>query len=166
MTEEVVQTPGQESAGEAVEPKVETPSGDPLDDIKDEAARAEAKKHRAIARREAKQEPAPAPAPVPSGDSGLTTKAVAKTLVSAEVKENWDALMEIPLGGFNANDPESIAQNMTERLAILKARPTKDDPAKDITATPGIRGTSGPTPQAQGADKFKPKVKDLESAFQ
>lgn len=168
MTEVDDQNPDLGGAGEAVAPTAPAtvPSGDPLDDIKDEAARAEAKKHRAIARRQGdKETPAPTPAPAPSGDVALTNKAVAKTLVSQEVRENWDELMSIPLGGYNANDPESIAENMTQRLAILKARPRKSDPAKDLTASPGIRGTTG-NPPPSPTDKFKRKVVDLGSAFQ
>lgn len=59
---------GQGGAGGAVEPTAPVvtpePNGDPLDDIKDPVARAEAKKFRAIARRQDGKDDTP-PAPTP-----------------------------------------------------------------------------------------------------
>lgn len=160
MSEEQDPTQGQEGAGEAVEPtdvtpsQEPTPSSDPLDDIKDPVAREEAKKFRAIARRaEKKADPAPT-APLPANVATTDQLAVlvtnqAKDLVSAEVRENWDELIKIPLDGYNHLDARSIAQNMSERLAILKERQAKPNPAKDLSTSSGERGTSGKTPEVK-----------------
>lgn len=167
MEEDDVQNPALGGAGEATDTSVPVtePSGDPLDDIQDEVARAQAKKDRAIARRSAKREPETpvAPAPLQASGPNLTATAVAKTLVPAEVKEHWDELAMIPLEGFNPHDPESIAENMTKRLAVLNASPKKVDPAKDLMTTPGIRGTSGTAPTGDVTSKFKVQARDADS---
>lgn len=135
--------PVQEPAKEPKEPS----KGDPLDDIQDLEARAEAKAHRAIARRKTGDETPPASAAAPSQPvehvPPKTVQYLAKQAVSDEVREKWDELMTIPLAGYDATDPESIAKNMTERLAIYKARQPNDNPTRDLTAEPGIRGRSG-----------------------
>lgn len=162
MQEDDVQNPGQGGAAEAIEgtepeaqepqaPETKEPSGDPLDDIQDPAARAEAKKFRAIARRNVDKAEAPAPQ-APSQPVESVAKLVtfnAKQLVSDEVKENWEALQSIPLGGYDANDPESIARNMTDRLAILKAKPQKDSSANDLSTSAVTTGRAGQAPTSE-----------------
>jgi hypothetical protein len=181
MTEDDVQTPGTEGAGEATdttEEKQETADtqSDPLDDIQDPVARADAKAARAIARRsikkddkEGKNEKPEASAPAPSQsvaskeELAVVVTNQAFELASPEVKEHWNDLLAIPLGGFNPMDARSIAANMAERLVILKAKPSKDNPTKEITSSPGIRGTTGTPPSGEVKDRFKAKVADADS---
>jgi len=179
------QNPGQGGAGEAtaptepqvpaVEPTTPTeptvpavepanPSGDPLDDIRDPVARDEAKAHRAIARRKAEPPVTPAPSQVPSPvSSDKTVTFLAKNQVSAEVKEHWDELLTIPLSGYDASDPESIAQNMTERLAILKLRPQSGNPVRDLTADTGTRGRAPGVPPAPAKKSAIPRPLDVDA---
>lgn len=174
MSKEEVQNPASGGAGEAIEPtepqapaaepttpqeppapaaEPANPSGDPLDDIRDPVARAEAKKYRAIARR--KDEPAPSAPPAPSQPAApaadKTVTFLAKQAVSDEVREHWDELLSIPLAGYDATDPASIAANMTARLAVFKAQPQKPaNPARDLAADTGTRGrTTGGTPPTE-----------------
>ncbi len=160
MPEDDVQNPALGGAAEATEGTgTETtpdPSSDPLDAIQDPAAREEAKKHRAIARRlEKKPELQTPTAPLPATnvatkeDLGVLVTNQAKELSSAEVQEHWDALMSIPLEGYNALDARSIAQNMAERLAIFKTRQAAPNPAKDLSTSSGERGTSGKAPETK-----------------
>lgn len=148
---------GQQDGTQGTEP-TDTQSGDPLDDIKDPVARAEAKKFRAIARRQDKadrpvvtltQSPVPTDY-VSKNDIARIATTQAKDLVSDEVRDNWDTLVGIPLAGFDAMDAKSIAKNMTERLAILKARTGTPaaNPAADL-ATTQVRGTAGTVTPAQ-----------------
>lgn len=146
----------QEMVPEIAPDPTPSPSGDPLDDIRDEAVRAEAKRMRAVFQaqgrvsRKAPEAPAPAPAPAPSQptEAGYVATTVAKTLVSEEVKANWNELLNIPLAGYNALDPESIAANMTARLAVYKATQKPGNPAKDLTTTQAL-GTPGSAPEAK-----------------
>lgn len=159
-----------EGAGEATEPTAPVPeatpepaTADPLDDIKDEAARAEAKKHRAIARRADKGAVPQAPAPAPSQKDDVLAKVVtnqAKELVSDEVRDNWDELVKIPLQGFDPMDARSIARNMQQRLVIFKAEQKPETGAEKLTQTPGIRGAS---PRPQDVKKPIPRLKDADA---
>lgn len=177
MPEDVIQNPELGGAGEAIDTtevpvsgESQTPtdagtSGDPLDDIQDPEARAEAKKFRAIARRNADRPEAPKAPQAPSQPAAGVAKLVtfnAKQLVSDEVKANWDELQSIPLGGYDANDPESIAQNMTDRLAILKAKPQKQNGARDLVAQPGIQGRTGTQPASEQKPMF-PRALDVDA---
>lgn len=169
MTEEQDLTQGQEGAGEAAEPTEEPqaqPPADPLDAIQDETARAEAKKWRAIARREGKKPDAPAPAPAPSNsatkdDLALIVTNQAKELVDAEVREHWDELSKIPLGGFNAMNARSIADNMAQRLTLYKAQQKPSNGAEDLTKSPGVRGTTGTTTSEPKKHNF-PRPMDVD----
>lgn len=176
MPEDDVQNPGLGGGGEPTEPTEPTaptepaaPSGDPLDDIIDEKARAEAKRDRAIARRKA---PPQAPAPAPSqpvyasaNDLALIVTNQAKAMVSAEVQENWDELIKIELGGYNPKDAQSIAQNMSERLAIYRTRQQeKENPTKDLISTPGIRGSQGKAPAPTKSAIPRPMSVDEQAA--
>lgn len=133
-------------------------SSDPLDAIVDEKARNEAKAHRAIARRAAKREESAdeeddAEDDQPDSSVYATKEDLkklatndAKKLVPEHVKDVWDELVAIPLGGFDAMDAESIAQNMQKRFNLyLMENPDKaPDPANDFTVTPHMPvGTSG-----------------------
>lgn len=163
MSEKDDQNPGSEGGeGEGVTPKAPVvtppePSSDPLDAIVDEKARNEAKAHRAIARRLAKKGEEPAEdddaedEPVSSvyatkNDLKKLATNDAKKLVPEHVREAWDELVAIPLGGFDAMDAESIAQNMQKRFNLyLIDNPDKaPDPANDFTTTPHMPvGTGG-----------------------
>lgn len=160
---------GAGEAAEPTEPAQPEPHGDPLDDIQDEKARAEAKRDRAIARRQAKKEPEPTPSPALSqdvakkDDLAVIVTNQAKQLVSPEVREVWDELIKIPLGGANPMDAHSIAENMADRLVIYKTKQTtKDNPTKDLTSSPGIRGATGTAPSVVFKDRFNSK-KDADS---
>lgn len=170
MPEEVVQNPGQGGAGEAAEPTApaapttpETPAKpDPLDEISDPVAREEAKKHRAIARRHEKKgdEPetpaTPAPQYARQEDVALVVTNQAKALVSEEIREAWDELMKIPLGGANPLDAESIAANMQQRFVLYKGSQTTPNPAVDLSRNAGAQpGTPGKSP-APAKPTFKP----------
>lgn len=172
------QNPGEGGAGEAVEPtepiapKEPAPSDDPLDDIKDPTARAEAKKFRAIARRNAKDTEQPPVQEFAKKDeiAKLVTDR-AKDLVSEEARELWDELSKIPLGGFDPLDARSIANNMEKRLTLHKAsNPSKaDNPAKDLATTPqGVKGATGatvPTQAKKDPPNFKVTTHDAKSWY-
>ena len=170
MSEKDDQNPGGEGGDEGtVIPKspVVTPpeaSSDPLDAIVDEKARNEAKAHRAIARRAAKKQEsaddddAEDDEPVSSvyatkDDLKKLATNDAKKLVPEHVREAWDELVAIPLGGFDAMDAESIAQNMQKRFNLyLIDNPDKaPDPANDFTTTPHM-------PVGTGGGAGKPKA--------
>jgi hypothetical protein len=103
---------------------------DPLDVIEDETLRADAKKNRAILNRLKRQGkvdaegnpvsvvPAPvveapaAPAAATKYDLKLMTLNAARKLVPQEVADVWNELKEVPLGGFDPLDADSIATNM------------------------------------------------------
>ncbi len=134
---------------------------DPLDAIVDEEARAEAKRHRAIARRlekkgsEDEEEKAPEQTQKFATKDDLKKMATneAKKLVSEEVKALWTELVAIPLGGFDAMDAESIAKNMEKRYSLyLMENPDKAaDPSDPFKVSPDI--TVG-----GNNSKAKPKV--------
>ena len=155
------QNPGQGGEEEIVtpnDPEGDEPEGkdsDPLDAITDEEARAEAKRHRAIARRlEKKGEKGDnEPEVIPEQSQKFATKEDlkklatndAKKLVSDEVKQLWDELVAIPLGGFDALDSESIATNMQKRYALyVMEHPDKaTDPSAPFTVSPNLTANGG-----------------------
>jgi vacuolar-type H+-ATPase subunit E/Vma4 len=154
----------EENAGEAVEPMEEEsseeeetqPSKDPLDAIEDEEARNEAKRLRAINARAKKKEVESEPESVPSNfatkdDLKVIATNDAKKLVAPEVRELWDELTKIPLGGYDAMDSDQIAANMNKRYALYQIEnPASEDPVKDLTSSPVV-------PKASGAEKPKAK---------
>ena len=134
---------------------------DPLDSLGEDELRAEAKKLRAIATRKSnktesvvkKEEPVKVVVP-PTDDfikkSDVAKIAVrdAKELVSDEIKEHWDELIDIPLFGYDNLDAKSIAKNMAERMAIFNARKPKVEAKEDVSdlSTTKSNGTgSGPS---------------------
>lgn len=146
----------EENAGEAVEPTEEESteessedestehSDDPLDAIEDEEARNEAKRLRAIENRRKRreeeghsQEEESASAPSPSNyatkdDLKRLATNDAKKLVAPEVREAWDELTAIPLGGFDPLDSESIAENMAQRFTLYQTQNAGEDPSKSL----------------------------------
>lgn len=132
----------------------ETTSDDPLDDIKDPKARADAKKARAIHNRHKDGEtiePPKAPTQdfVKKDDLAVLVTTQAKQLVTEEIRDNWDELSKIPLGGFNALDAHSIAKNMAERLVIFKSKKKEvvADPTRELSTISGTRGGQAPAPK-------------------
>jgi hypothetical protein len=152
---------------ETVEPVAQ--SNDPLDLIQDrDALLAEAKKFRSIAQRKAKTETQKVEntiAPVASNSAFITRNDLekiatrkAKELVGAEIAAEYDSLVKIPLGGYDSLDAESVAKNLKERFAILKARKPdgeKKEDISDLTATKVAVGTG-----AGGNKETKPDKKD------
>lgn len=143
------------------------PGEDPLDLLGEDELRAEAKKLRAIATRKTKVEPVvkveepvktvitPTDDFVKKSDLARLAVSEAKVLVSEDVKEHWDDLINIPLSGYDNLDAKSIAANMTERLVIFNARNPKKEEKEDISdlSTTKATGTgSGPSDK-----KDKPK---------
>jgi hypothetical protein len=181
MPEAEVQNPGQGGAGEAVEP-TETPETqpeatpesapegsqpDPLDDIQDPAARAEAKKARAILRRNARkgdepEAPAPQPTYAKADDVAKVVTTQAKALVSEEVREAWDELMKIPLAGVDPMDPQSIAANMADRFVLYKTKQTAPNPTRDLRTSAGVHGAAPKSTEPQKRTTF-PKLLDADA---
>lgn len=191
---------GEGGAGEAAEPTnpdvtPQAPEGDeganpdsnsdPLDAITDEKERAEAKKHRAIARRAMKdgqqfdengnvilgQTPTPPEAPeATSPASNVATKDdlkriannQAKQLVSPEVREVWDELAKIPLAGFDSSDAESIATNMLQRYTLYREQNPIDpeDPAAPLQTSPQVPAGGGSKPPKKAAEPELPGYKE------
>lgn len=146
---------------------------DPLDDIKDPEKRAEAKKHRAIARRQGKppetppkvETPAP-DAPKPKEDA-LTKadfykinerKAVASVTTDPEVKANWQGIAALYVPRRGKDTPEDIAEDIKDAIILFNARngiAPKDESKGDLTVTPVVKNGGGPI------DKTPPQPKPL-----
>lgn len=158
-----------------LEPKVpevehEEPGGDPLDDIKDEAARAEAKKHRAIARRGEKREMTPEKKPeqpVAPKEEFLTKsdfyksnerKAIREATADAEVKANWNEIVPFYTPRRGKETPEDIMEDIRDAITIFNARnakSTKDNGVDALTATP-VAKTGGHAPGKQSSTATPP----------
>jgi hypothetical protein len=149
-----------------VTPAPPTPS-DPLDDIQDEAARNEAKKHRAIARRatkvEVKKEPVLESVVLPqAGETAYLSKTdfyksnerkAINSLTRIEatdsdevkanktfIKENWNGIgaLYVPRGGKDT--PEDIVDDLGDAITLFKAKnppKTEDDSALALNTAPG-----------------------------
>ena len=154
------------NGGDPVEPSEAKPAeaapaeanSDPLDAIADEEQRAQAKRDRAIAQRvarreadEAEPEEEPKEEPISSNyvtkdDMKRRATTEAKDLVAPEILETWDELTKVPLGGFDAMDPKSIAKNMQQRYTIyLAENPAEgEDPTKDLQTSTHVPTSGGP----------------------
>lgn len=139
----------------------ETQGDDPFDRIEDETVRDEAKKYRAIATRKDKKETKVEPTVQPTSNFVTKTDMAkiavkeAKETASEEVKANWDELLNIPLAGYDNLDAKSIVSNMTDRLAIFKARPVvekKVDPTVDLKTTQSLGTGTGVAPKDKPKD--------------
>ena len=74
----------------------------------------------------------------------------AKEMVDVEVREHWDELIKIPLGGFDTLDAKSIASNLKERMEIFRSRNPKDAKKEDtshLRETTAPKGTGGDAPK-------------------
>lgn len=146
---------------------------DPLDAIEDETVRNRMKGLRAKDRRDKrgpkepvkKVEAAPKDEAEVSNPSNYATKddlkrlatQDAKKMIAPEVKELWDELTKIPLGGFDPMDAESIAKNMMSRYKLYQTdHPEAEDIAKDFQISHTSVQTGGTAPKA--APKADPKA--------
>lgn len=141
---------------------------DPLDDIQDEAARAEAKKWRAIARREEKPKAEPKPeAPPETPKQEFVTKAdfhkanerkaVLEVSKDPEIKAKWQDIIGYYTPRRGKETAEDIVEDIKDAVIIYKARnPEKvsDDSALDLSVSTVVKTSGG------GVDKQIPKPKD------
>lgn len=154
---------------ETLEPVVEEtlPGGDPLDEISDEVVRAEAKKHRAIARRLEKKEETPAPVlPETPKPEFLTKadfhkanerKAVRDATSDPEVKANWTEIIPFYTPRRGKDTPEDIREDINDAITLYNARhktSIKDDSADVLSTTPVVKAGGG------GTEKPSEKPKD------
>ena len=138
----------------------EESGSDPLDEISDEAVRAEAKKHRAIARRLEKKPEEKTPVAVatePASSEFLTKadfykanerKAVREATADAEVKANWDGIMPYYTPRRGKETPEDIAEDIKDAITLFNARNAtvaRDDSADDLSTTSVARTGGGVT---------------------
>ncbi len=162
------------------DPKPPSDSDDPLDAIEDEDERAEAKKHRAIARRVAKGEKLDSegnlieekkkeevgdekPAAT-KNDLMVMQRNAAKKLVPQEVSDVWDELMDIPLGGADELDADSIATNFIKRYNVYRMdNPIDpDNPAAPLSTSPTVpkSGQGGKKNDSKKDEKGLPGYKE------
>jgi len=133
-------------------------NSDPLDAITDEQVRADAKRDRAIAQRVAKREveektePTKEPEAEPTSSKFVTKDDLnrmatieAKKQVAPEIKEVWDELTKIQLGGFDPMDADSIVANMQQRYTLYRIdNPVEgEDPAKVFETTNHVPTSGG-----------------------
>lgn len=163
--------PGESTLPENGESGTKEPGGDPLDDIKDEVARAEAKKHRSIARRvDGKEKPEHKPEeqkPTVSSQEFLTKadfykanerKAIKQAIADPEIKAHWAEIIPFFSSRHGKETPEDILEDIQDAITLYKVRNPKtetDDSALDLTATPVVKTGGG-----IGDKKQIPKVKD------
>lgn len=168
------QNPGADGAGEGAEdlelelegsPEGTEPTelgGDPLDDIQDPVARAEAKKWRAIARR--KDEPkveapvvtAPTPEFLTKADFFKSNEknAIREATADPEVKANWSDIVPFYTPRRGKETKEDILEDIKDAIILYKARNPEvvtDDSANQLTASPVVKSGGGV------ADKVTPK---------
>lgn len=129
------------------------PGGDPLDDIQDETARAEAKKARAILRRQKPDEAKPVPTPAPT--EFLTRadfykanerKAIREITADAEIKAVWNEVVPFYTPRRGKETPEDIKEDILDAITIYKTRnpvAVTDDSARELTATPVVKTGGG-----------------------
>lgn len=149
--EEIDEETEEEEESESEEESSST-TNDPLDAITDPEARAEAKRLRAIHRRQERKDKVKVEEKEPITPSNFATKDdlklmatnAAKEKVAPEVKELWDELVAIPLGGFDPMSAESIASNMQKRFNLYKLEhpDETEDPTKKLTVSQdtGVKG--------------------------
>lgn len=158
------------------------PGGDPLDEISDEATRAEAKKHRAIARRLEKKEVTPEAKPEVKPEAPkqefLTKaeffkanerKAVREATGDPEVKANWNDIIPFYTPRRGKETPEDIREDINDAITLFNARNAKvarDDSAAQLTTTPVVKTGGGQvdevTPKTPNPPNFKLPTKPSE----
>ena len=168
------QTPELDGTSEGVdtlelEPEITPtePGGDPLDEITDEVVRAEAKKHRAIARRLEKEvKPVVPPVVTPPASEFLTKadffksnerKAIREITADAEIKASWNEIIPFYTPRRGKETPEDILEDIKDAITLYKARNPEvvtDDSKNDLTVSPVVKTGGG------NIDKTTPKLKD------
>lgn len=146
--------------------------GDPLDDIQDPVARAEAKKWRAIARRKAEEKPEPkVEAAAPASTEYLTKadfykanerRAIVAAQADPEVKANWDKIVGFYRDTRGKATTEDILEDIKDAVIIYNARygkPEKDTSATELSATPVVKASGGEAPKVQPKPKDPPGYK-------
>ena len=161
--------PSEGGADLELELEVETPivpSGDPLDAIQDETARAEAKKWRSIAQRKEKEPIVEKVVPVAPSSEFLTKadfyksnerKAIQQATADAEIKANWAEIIPFYTSRHGKDTPEDILEDIKDAITVYKSRlPAKveDDSADALSVTPAVKAGGG------GSTKQEPKAKD------
>lgn len=152
---------------EASEEETQGPGSDPLDDIKDPVARAEAKKYRAIARRNTKEVPE-AKVPAAPASSEFLTKAdfyktnervaIKAATADPEVKANWAEIVPFYTPRRGKETTEDIAEDIQDAITLYKARNPEvvtDDSKNTLTETAVVKTGGGPI------DKVTAKTPDL-----
>lgn len=146
--------------------------GDPLDDIQDPEARAEAKKWRAIARRKAEEKPEPkVAAQAPASNEYLTKadffkanerKAIQEATSDPEVKANWDKIVGFYRDTRGKATTEDILEDIKDAITIYNARyskPEKDTSATELSSTPVVKASGGEVAKVQPKPKDPPGYK-------
>ena len=170
------QNPGLDGAGEPAEeleleltPNENEPGDDPLDAIQDETVRAEAKKHRAIARRIEKEAKKPDEVKgevktIVSSSEFLTKadfyksnerKAIREITADAEIKAIWNEVIPFYTPRRGKETPEDITEDIRDAITLYKARNpevVKDDSANQLVTTPVVKTGGGVS------DKTAPKT--------
>ena len=130
-------------------------SGDPLDDITDAEARAEAKRARAEQRRRDKEAKEKGDVPEPKSSEFLTRKdyeksnerkAVLVATQDEEVKANWADIIQYYTPRRGKATPEDIIEDIKDAVTLYKARnqtEEKDNPAAPLLTTTAPKGTGG-----------------------
>ena len=157
-----------------ITPSEEEVSGsDPLDEISDEAVRAEAKKHRAIARRLEKKEETPKPevkteAPKPEFLTKVDfykaneKKAIREATADAEVKANWNEIIPFYTPRRGKETPEDIAEDIKDAVTLFKARHAevqRDDSKNQLTTTTVVKTGGGVVDKAKTSTPNPPNFK-------
>lgn len=126
---------------------------DPLDDIQDPVARAEAKKNRSIARRVAKAPPEAKPvAPsefLTKADFYKTNERVAikAAVADPEVKANWSEIAPFFTSRRGKETVEDIAEDIKDAITLYKSRNPDvviDDSKNILTESAVVRTGGGP----------------------
>lgn len=145
------------------------PSGDPLDNIQDETARAEAKKWRSIARRSEKEKSEVKPIETKTNASStefLTKadfhkanerKAILQTMEDPEIKAHWKEIVPFYTPRRGKETPEDISEDIKDAIILYKARNPVvdvDDSANALSASTVVKSGGGKS------DAQIPKVKD------
>jgi hypothetical protein len=147
----------------------ETLGGDPLDEISDPVARAEAKKHRAIARRQlVKDEPKPAPKQefLTKTDffKSNERKAILQATADPEVKAIWSEVVPFFVSRRGKETPEDVLEDIKDAVTLYKARNPvveKDTSADELVTSTVVKTGGGAvgkeTPKTAALPNLRPK---------
>ena len=128
------------------------PNGDPLDDIQDPVARAEAKKNRAIARRTEKTVVAPTANNTQDFlkrsdfHKANERKAIRIATADPEVKAAWSEIVQYYTPRSGKETPEDILEDIQDAITVFKSRNAtveKDDSADQLQTTAVVKTGGG-----------------------